>query len=311
MTRHALSRSHSAPRRPEHPRPLPRAGSACVGKCNRDYRKALAADPANVRPPRPGQPVWCVDEWATNPNGELHRTHTGCTTLIADDLARLPVLLARLPASGPLTTPRDHDTDEPHSPSPDPPSPSPAYDEHDDVTRWLYRLEDTTRARLRHTPAALPRRAEVATAYLGAWITALLADEDTAHQTGRDIQATARRLARLTGSDTLTLHIPGPCPNTRCGRTGRRYRRDGSDLIVCGACGLTETMDAHEERAARLLTELRRRGLRDQDQDQESATRCLATDRAGNPCGRNAIRGATMCPTHQLLTELRGEQART
>ena len=142
-------------------------------------------------------------------------------------------------------------------------------------------------------------------------ITALLADPDTAEQTGRDIQATARRLARLTGSDTLTLHIPGPCPNTRCGRAGRRYRRDGSDLIVCGACGLTETMDAHEERAARLLTELRRRGLRDQDQDQESATRCLATDRAGNPCGRDAIRGATMCPTHQLLTELRGEQART
>ena len=153
--------------------------------------------------------------------------------------------------------------------------------------------------------------ATTATGYLGAWITALLADPDTAEQTGRDIQATARRLARLTGSDTLTLHIPGPCPNTRCGRAGRRYRRDGSDLIVCGACGLTETMDAHEERAARLLTELRRRGLRDQDQDQESATRCLATDRAGNPCGRDAIRGATMCPTHQLLTELRGEQART
>ena len=89
VTRHGLSRSHSAPQGPEcQPATPTRAGSACVGKCNRDYRKALAADPANVRAPRPGRPVWCVDEYATNPTGELHRTHTGCTTLIGDDLAR-------------------------------------------------------------------------------------------------------------------------------------------------------------------------------------------------------------------------------
>ena len=237
---------HSDPEPPEQQRimsPRPAADDndePCPGPCNAAFRRAELEGPDHDVPYAPGKPTWCVDQHAFNHRGEMLPTlaHHGCTTLILDRLTDLPDIAANL-TPGRLNTPRDTDIDHgntrhggarslAHAPSP-----SPGWDTADEVIRWVLRLEDWLRHRLRDPDDAHPYRTLTeAVVYLHRHGDTLLATAQ-AGQIGRDILDTHRRLERLVGHDRLTHRLQEPCP--RCGRKGLR-RKDGAELVKCVGC---------------------------------------------------------------------------
>ena len=171
----------------------------------------------------PGQPVWC----------------RGCATRIGADLDRLPDLAAGLPP-GRLNAPQD--VTGRRSQGDAAPSPSPAWDTLDALLRDVGHLEDVLRLHLGHS---VPRRHTLTDAcgYLTANLSALLSSPWAAKH-GRVVTRWARTLTQVTGTDRLTHHLPGEC--MVCERRGRLHRRDGDELVKCGACGATWAWDHYD-----------------------------------------------------------------
>lgn len=218
--------------------------NACPGDCNREFWRAEQAGPGHDVPFTPGQPVWCP----------------ACRDRITADLDGLhPLAVALTP--GALNTPRNVDTNESKAlKRTNHPSLSPAWDTLDALIRWAVHLEDTTRARLGHTPNTTTRRLLwPALRYLSGNATAVLSDPDTAETTGRQIMGHHRSLTRVTGTDRPSARIPGECPH--CARRGVLRRRDGDDLIRCGSCGATWDWDYYHH-LTRVLIDGRTGGRR-------------------------------------------------
>lgn len=288
-----VARAYDVPLEPleYQPGPIP-----CPGPCNRAFRRAeddaftevararhhhdehqgrgiQACDPDCATDPRiinhstphhDGHPVWCIDVHAFDDHGRLlpHLAHHGCTQRILDALATLPDLATNL-RPGRLDTPSTGDTDAQASTGggaralAHAPSPSPGWDTADLLIRWLVRLEDWLRAHRGDPPnLAATRMMSDAVDYLHANAGALLASKD-AEQVGRDVLRAHDRLERLVGQDWLTHRLIEPCP--RCGRKGLR-RKDGDELVKCGACHAVWDWDHFELLARAYAVNERARG---------------------------------------------------
>jgi hypothetical protein len=236
----------------------------CAGPCNRAFREAEETAEAEYRQAtieerdldpavmnhdvafHPGKPVWCRDVTHVDGNHVIV-DHHGCQERILADLVALPDLAANL-TPGPLNTPRDIRADDRGMGSSGivhPPTNSPAWDAADDLIRWAVHLEDQLRARLNHDDRGSMtwRALDDAIRYLSAYSTALLSGPD-ARQVGKQIMHRKRELEQNTGHDRLVHRLTGGCP--RCNRRGRMTRKDGDDLVQCGACHATWDIDHWE-----------------------------------------------------------------
>lgn len=207
----------------------------CPGDCNRIFRQHEQAGGDHDTEFTPGQPIWCPS----------------CRDRIEGDLGDLHGLALAL-TPGKLNTPRETSTgDSKRTKAASYPSLSPGWDAADDLIRWAVDLEDTTRARLRHTEITGRRLLNDALRYLQAWTTAILSDEDTGQIVGEQIQRHRRTLVRITGTDRPMHRIKGECPV--CHTRGRLARADGSEVVKCG-CGACWPL-SHVEHFARVIAD--------------------------------------------------------
>jgi hypothetical protein len=161
-----------------------------------------------------------------------------CVHRVRGDLVDLPALAVQVADSedGSLNAAPGPVTDAPRAPSPSPRSVSPAWDEADEVLRWLLSWTDLICEQLalvgpaRYSVAAVPvPNAEACMRFLLEWLSWPAEHEPV--QFYDEVTGLHRQLVRATGTDEWVERVTDPCP--RCDLR-LLTREDGADSVVCG-----------------------------------------------------------------------------
>lgn len=220
-------------------------GGACPGDCNREWRAGV-----DGVSPVDGAPTWCYS----------------CSERLRDDMARMPELASRLVPGRTARRARGETGDGGARALSHSPSLSPAWDDADALIRWAVALEDRLAAQVGFTPHGKPlsgggqrRSLGTAVATVVSWWSVVMAWPD-ADRVGAEIRGWCRRLTVATGSDRLVHRIPGRC--TVCDRAGMLRRRDGDELVQCGACGASWNWERYQIMVRAIVEHERGRGRR-------------------------------------------------
>lgn len=163
---------------------------------------------------------------------------SACMFRVRGDLVDLPALAALVGASvdGSLNAAPPPVSDAPRAPSPASRTVSPAFDEADEVERWLHSWTDLICEQLalegpaRYSVAAVPvPDADACTRFLLEWLSWPAEHEPL--QFYDEVTRLHRQLVRSTGSDEYVERVTEACP--RCDLR-MMTREDGSDSVVCG-----------------------------------------------------------------------------